>query len=212
MESGILELHKEVVPAQSLVQECITMFAVHARSKDIEVVPVFTAPLQGTVAADESGSSVVRALSDADTVWMDRFKMSQVLRNLLSNALKFTPQGGRVLVKAYIKVGRGVEGLSNAEGRGRSVRMVQSMSFWDNRKNKGKGKNAIHSVKGARVVVDGTHASATGEQSSDEGCFVVEVTDSGAGISKDNQAKLFREVSTVRDRAVHDMWIVVHCK
>lgn len=34
----------------------------------------------------------------SDTIFMDRFKMDQVLRNLISNALKFTPKGGMVTV------------------------------------------------------------------------------------------------------------------
>jgi hypothetical protein len=75
MESGILELHKEAVPALGLVRECIAMFAVHARSKEIEVVPVFDIPGTGLGAG-------LRALSDTDIVQLDRFKMSQVLHTL----------------------------------------------------------------------------------------------------------------------------------
>ncbi len=83
MESGILELHKEAVPALGLVRECIAMFAVHARSKEIEVVPVFG--ITGAGAGAGAGAGVgLRALSDTDIVQLDRFKMSQVLHTLLN--------------------------------------------------------------------------------------------------------------------------------
>lgn len=37
---------------------------------------------------------------DSLDVWIDTSKMDSILRNLLSNALKYTPQGGRVSLKA----------------------------------------------------------------------------------------------------------------
>ena len=37
-------------------------------------------------------------------VWMDRHKMDSIVRNLLSNALKYTPEGGRVELKATLDV------------------------------------------------------------------------------------------------------------
>ncbi len=84
MESGILELHKEAVPALGLVRECIAMFAVHARSKEIEVVPVFGITGAGAGAGAGAG---LRALSDTDIVQLDKFKMSQVLYILLLQTL-----------------------------------------------------------------------------------------------------------------------------
>ena len=36
----------------------------------------------------------------SDTMFVDKFKMDQVIRNLISNSLKFTPQGGTVTVRA----------------------------------------------------------------------------------------------------------------
>ena len=152
-----------------------------------------------------------------------------MLRNLLSNALKFTPHGGRVTVRAYVKMGRtdadaGAGGWAGAQGGGRraSLRASLRMGGKEERVGGGRGEVKGQSVgqgggrkkstqintskriaqSNGRVAADGSSGSGTasatagsgGGEGEREGRFVVEVTDSGAGISKANQAKLFREV------------------
>ena len=54
----------------------------------------------GTNANDDDKLS---SLLPSDRIHFDRFKMDQVVRNLISNALKFTPKGGTISVRAYYK-------------------------------------------------------------------------------------------------------------
>lgn len=55
--------------------------------------------------------------SDIDQAWGNRPLLQRVLENLLSNALKFTPEGGRVRVKAVPQSGRCLFEVSDT-GRG----------------------------------------------------------------------------------------------
>jgi hypothetical protein len=75
------------------------------------------------------------------------------------------------------------------------------------RKKSTTSKRTVQTLLSSRVAADsgGGSGSGIGEEFAGEreGRFVVEVTDSGAGISKANQAKLFREV---RVRRVVVVW------
>jgi hypothetical protein len=88
LESNILELHKSEVPVLPFISEGMSGFSIQARECGV------------TLLEADDADGIGKGLRESDLVFMDKFKMEQVLRNLLSNALKFTPQGGTVTVSA----------------------------------------------------------------------------------------------------------------
>jgi PAS domain S-box-containing protein len=78
IESGRLSLHRTPLRASALVHEALE---------------------QGQMLAAKGGVSLVRGPIDgAASVFADRDRVVQALGNLIGNALKFTPAGGRVVV------------------------------------------------------------------------------------------------------------------
>lgn len=78
VESGKMELDIEDVPFEGLIDDMSSMFTEVAKNKSIDLVfNCNTGPLLTTMETD-------------------RQRLEQILRNLLSNAFKFTPKGGSV--------------------------------------------------------------------------------------------------------------------
>jgi two-component system phosphate regulon sensor histidine kinase PhoR len=78
IESGSIPLRPEVVNAADLVRRSLA--DLEPRLRDAEL------------------SCVLEAVPDA-CVWADRHALEQVLGNLLDNAIKYTPEGGRLVVR-----------------------------------------------------------------------------------------------------------------
>ncbi len=84
IESGRLELRREVFDFAAAIDETVSSVRPQASAKSIELEMRRPAPA---------------------TIFADRLRIKQVLLNLLSNALKFTPDGGRIVVEAAMRVG-----------------------------------------------------------------------------------------------------------
>jgi two-component system cell cycle sensor histidine kinase PleC len=81
IEAGRYDLHEESFRLIDVVDDCHRLLKLRAESKGLEI----------DLDLDPS----------LPTIWADERAMRQICLNLLSNALKFTPRGGRVMVRVY---------------------------------------------------------------------------------------------------------------
>ena len=47
----------------------------------------------------QSTSTVTEAMFESMVLYLDKFRVEQIIRNLMTNAIKFTPEGGRVTIR-----------------------------------------------------------------------------------------------------------------
>jgi two-component system cell cycle sensor histidine kinase PleC len=78
IEAERYELHGERLHLAEVIEECHRLLKLRAENKCLDIV--------------------VKVSPDLPQVWVDPRAMRQICLNLLSNALKFTPSGGRVTV------------------------------------------------------------------------------------------------------------------
>ncbi len=83
---GKLQLHHEAVDAHRLVQNALTIVHEDIVRKELQVVTDLAAP--------------------EHHLWADPIRIQQVFWNLLNNAVKFTPPGGRITVRTENDGGR----------------------------------------------------------------------------------------------------------
>ena len=86
IEAGRYELHEEPLKLGDIAEDCVRLLKLRAQSKNIELVEDYDTSLEH--------------------VWADQRAIRQICLNLMSNALKFTPKGGRIT----ITVGATVDG------------------------------------------------------------------------------------------------------
>jgi two-component system cell cycle sensor histidine kinase PleC len=89
IESGKLDLAEDAVDLSRLVTACIAEYRERARESMLR----FDCQLPDSL----------------PLLWADPTKLKQILLSLLSNAVKFTPDGGRIAVKAAMAPDKGLE-------------------------------------------------------------------------------------------------------
>jgi signal transduction histidine kinase len=88
----------------ALVEDLLLIAQIEAHRVELEIAPVDVAEVTRRVvesarpAADEKGVSVEVSVDHPPEVLADELRLAQVLDNLVSNAVKFTNEGGRVRV------------------------------------------------------------------------------------------------------------------
>ena len=104
LETGTLELEKEPVLIWDLIEQTVHQFGIQAANRGVVLKLQVDRPAvtTGTVQDIEVGKESF----DSYNVLGDRCRLSQVIRNVISNALKFTPVKGCIGVTAtYIPNG-----------------------------------------------------------------------------------------------------------
>ena len=206
LETGALVLHKLTVPVPELVEDSIKMFSVQTREKSIELTITNhssdtndTSPFymmtpnlssRGASPRPRCDTSQVAYICSTDEVCVDKNKVLQVIRNVVSNAIKFTPAFGKIQVTVWFQptahlikprsfhhliptsLSRRYQPVSLAEEADVDLEMNNTSTSWVSRR-----------LGTTRTTAD----SVSGE-------LVIEVKDSGAGISEENQKRLFKEV------------------
>ncbi len=79
IEAGKHDLNEETISLIKIVDEARHMMEIKAKQKGVNLVTNYE--------------------DNLPTIWVDERAIRQITLNLLSNALKFTPQGGRITVK-----------------------------------------------------------------------------------------------------------------
>lgn len=199
IDNNILTLSKQKVNILDLVSSSIEIYRSQLADKQIEInVANHVSDCKAIASKSDSfQSNTYRSVNADDCIYVDKSKICQVIRNIVSNAIKFTPNFQKIDLFVYFK----------------PIPQSKSLNRFQKRLSIGNGfamfqKNKIHSES----KYQSTDLVATSTQLS--GSLIIEVKDNGVGISEENQKLLFDNIVQFNPELVQDgggsglgMWI-----
>lgn len=188
LESGILVLSKQDVNVFQLVTECAKMFKVQMQEKNIESKILNYSSMNSL-----NNCAIFSPVYPNDTVNVDKSKISQVIRNFISNAVKFTPRGGDIHIKLKFKYNNDFDMISNALDKTNIPTNLTPSSYFQ--------KMKVHAEFSENPE---TRNNTDSRKDLVAGYLIVEVTDNGAGISQVDQNRLFKEIIQFRPDLLQD--------
>ncbi|HEX6215078.1 MAG TPA: ATP-binding protein, partial [Vicinamibacterales bacterium] len=106
-------IHRHATRMERLVKDLLRLARLDAGQEAVELVPCdVNGLLQGiandfeALAAQKHQSIVTRVVPGAETIVTDAAKLHDIARNLIENAVNYTPDGGAVEVQAAVVSGR----------------------------------------------------------------------------------------------------------
>jgi len=115
MQQGLVPFNPELIPLNPLINECIVLATEQAKNKGIEIT---------------------YDIADDLKVFSDTNMLQAVIRNLVSNAMKFTPKGGKISVSAIETNDKNVEISIQDSGIGMTSEMVNNLFRLDVKTNR----------------------------------------------------------------------------
>ncbi len=86
VEAGRYELKEDAISLSAIIQDCEHLLLLRAQKRGIAI-------------NDAIESDLPRLWADERALWADERAIRQVALNLMTNAIKFTPQGGTITIK-----------------------------------------------------------------------------------------------------------------
>lgn len=115
MQQGLIPFNKEALALFPIIEESVEMLMEAAKNKGIEIT---------------------NEVSDLLEVFADSNMLQTVIRNLVSNAVKFTPKGGKITIRAKMLSDNDIEISINDSGIGMSKALVDNLFQLDVKTNR----------------------------------------------------------------------------